>query len=429
MKDPPFPHQRVSVQATTPVSVIDRLHWARRNGHPAYVWPDIPIAQWRSSVEAIEAVIATILAFDPVRPTPVPCLNPPAGANARAVGIAAFTSGTGPLLGRWVEERRLQASPDVATILAEHLAHGRLRAVRMRETLHVVLDALSAQHVEPLILKGAHTGSVYFPEPATRPAADIDLSVRPDQVAAASAAMTRIGYVPQLQSTRPHRCDWVKPDAGLPVSLDLTHEDNPISIEVHAGLDRTYAVRRLSFAPYDISLSTPWSEFGAALVPAQPLLFAYLAAHTSEELHRIQLLRLIELVLVARRDFTSPAHWSALRELVRELEAGRFLYPAVALAARFVPGCIDADTLSELEADAPPRMRRVVARLQPATAQRLERLSIAERFIWARGPVEVVRHAAYLLWPARSRSLRTIYAERLWRVLRGRISLGSGGKD
>ena len=426
---PSFPHQRVSAGTTTPVSVTDRLHWARRNGHPAYVWPDVPIAQWRSSLEAIEAVVARILISDPVPPTPVPCLVPPLGADARAVGIASFTSGTGPLLGRWVEEGRLQVPPDLADILAQHLAHGRRRAVRLRAMLHGALDALSAQGVHAIVLKGAHTGSVYFPEPGTRPAADIDLGVRPEQVAAASVAMSRLGYVPRVQHTRPHRCDWVMPGVGPPTSLDLSHEENPVSIEVHAGLDRNYGVRRLSFSPYDASHTAPWIEYGVALVPTQPLLFAYLAAHASEELHRIQLLRLIELVLVARRDFTSPAHWSALRELVRTLEAGRFLYPAVALAARFVPGSIDAGTLAEMAADAPQRMRDVVARLQPATAQRLEGLSIAERFIWARGPIEIVKHAAYLLWPARSRSLGTIYAERLWRVLRGRISLGSGGRD
>jgi hypothetical protein len=419
----------VSVEGTTPVSVIDRLHWARRNGHPAYVWPDVPIAQWRSSLEAIETVVARILISDPAPPTPVPCLLPPSGADARAVGIASFTSGTGPLLGRWVEDGRLLVPPDLADILALHLAHGRRRAVRMRAMLHEALDALAAEGVRATVLKGAHTGSAYFPEPGTRPAADIDLSVRPDQVAAASAAMTRLGYLPRVQHTHPYRCDWVRPDTGLPTSLDLSHEENPVSIEVHAGLDRNYGVRRLSFAPYDASLIAPWNEYGEALVPTQPLLFAYLAAHASEELHRIQLLRLIELVLVARRDFKTPAHWSALRELVRSLEAGRFLYPAVALAARFVPGSIDAETLADLEADAPQRMRDVVARLHPATAQRLEGLSIAERFIWARGPIEMIKRAAFLLWPARSRSLGTIYAERLWRVLRGRISLGSGELD
>ena len=403
----------------TALSIEERLQWARRQGHPAYLWPEIPMAHWRAALLAIEEAISAVMRVPPPAAT---FLAPPGEAGAAAIGVAAFTSGTGPLLGHWVETGRLRVPPDLAHILGEHLAHARRRALRVESVLARVLAALAEEGVKPTVLKGAHTAHAYFPEPGARPIADIDLSVGGDQVPAVAAAMTRLGYLPRIQRARPYRCDWIPPGPELPRRLDLTHEENPLAIEVHAGLDRDFGVRRLPFSNRETGLTEAWTAFGDALVPAEPLLFAYLAAHASEELHRMQMLRLVELVLVARRDFTSPAHWEALQRFARELGACRFLYPAMALAEALVPESMNAEALADFERDAPPRLRRAIARLRPATAFNLERLSVADRFIWTRGPVETVRRAAYLLFPDRSRSLAAIYAERLWRVLRGRIS-------
>jgi hypothetical protein len=69
-------------------------------------------------------------------------------------------------------------------------------------------------------------------------------------------------------------------------------------------------------------------------------------------------------------------------------------------------------------------MRRMLGGLRPTDAQRLEGLSLRDRFVFVRGPLEALRRLAYLLWPADSRRIGAVYAERAWRLLRGTVSLG-----
>ncbi len=99
-----------------------RFAWARRQGRPAWLWPDVPIDAWRSAMDAIGTATAALLAGDGgVRLEGEP----------EAIGLAGYTSGMGPLLGLWLEQGRLQASGAIAVTLGRHLTHNRLRAARM----------------------------------------------------------------------------------------------------------------------------------------------------------------------------------------------------------------------------------------------------------------------------------------------------------
>lgn len=420
------PSDPVVTIAPPDLSIAARMHRARRRGHPGYLWPDVPISAWRSSLDTIARVVRRQL--EDTRDGISPTLTPPPGATAHALGIAAFTSGTGPLLGRWIEDGQMDAPPEVSAVLAEHLHHGRLRADRMRELLFDVLDGLAERGRRALLLKGVHTGPVYFPEAGARTAADIDLAVAGADEGSIAEVLTRLGYRASPRRGQRHRRDWFLPGEGGPFSLELTHASNPIRIEVHTSLDRDFSgIRSFSFSPWEERLRQPWPDHPAADVLAQPLLFVYLATHASDELHRLQLLRLIELALVARRDLAS--NWAAAGQLIRTLGAGRFIYPALALTERLVPGTVDPDVLRDCVQAAGPRLERAVARIRPAHAHRLEALSLGDRFMFARSPADVLRGTAYLLWPARSRSIGAVYAERVWRLLGGRISLGSPPAD
>ncbi len=407
----------MSPATAVPDTLEARFRWARRSGHPGYVWPEVPIADWRASLGAIEAAVRSVLAGESGVE-----LVPPGDAAAEAVGIAAFTSGTGPLLGRWSQTGIIETTAPVAAILAQHLEHGRRRADRLDAARDEALAALATRDVPAILLKGTHTAHVYFEEPGVRPMADIDIAVAPEDVDPAAAALSGLGYSPSLRSESPYRCDWIRPNSGTARSLDFTHVENPIAIELHGGLARDFfGVCTVTLGPVDDAALEPVPG-STAFVLAQPLLLGYLALHASEELHRLQLLRILELARVARADFRGDAAWQAFRVLAREHGLGRFLFPALALTETLAPGTIPVGTLKELEADAPERMRRVVNRLTPATAQRLDRLSIADGFLWARGPRETLRRAAYLLWPAKSgRDVKSIYADRFWRLVRGRV--------
>jgi hypothetical protein len=347
------------------------------------------------------------------------------------MGVAAFSSGMGPLLGAWIERGDLRAERRVADLLALHLVHGRVRSERMMRALDEALDVLRGAGVDVTLVKGAHTAAEYFPEPGTRPVADLDLVVEPSAREVSERAFRGAGYVELKRQAKPYKVDWLPPNAprGLR-SVELTHADNPFTIEVHDRLERDfYGVRRIDLGPAGAAAVA--RKGGRARVLAQPILLAYLCLHAAEELHQLQLVRLVEIVRVARRDTASGAlDWQALRALLEGVDGLRFAYPALELAERLAPRTIDPALHAAARDAASPRMRRVVAGVTPGTAQRFEALSLEERFVWAAGPAETARRAASLFWPAQgARSLRRIYADRWFRLLRGRVRVRGGLPD
>jgi len=409
----------------TPDQIEARLRWARRQGHGAWLWPDLDIEAWRACQREIERVAALALAQ---RAAPVRFEAPP-GADAYALGIAAFTSGMGPLLGWWIERGILAATDDVTFRMKMHLEHGRERAVRLAGALRDTFDVLDRAGVRTVVLKGMHTGPAFFPEPGTRPAADVDLAIAPRDIDTTVRALEAAGYARIKTRRHPWKSDWRPPGAPRRLrSIDLNHGDNPFSVEMHDGLDRVfYGVKTLRFGPPDAWSTEPAPGLHpSAYVLGEPWLAAFLAAHASEELHQLQLVRLVELVLVLREDGANGTlEWDRLESLVDRLGARRFLWPAFELAERLAPGTVDAAFRRRLAEAATPRMHRVLERITPGTAQRPDSLSLDERFLWARGPVETCRRIAWLLWPTRGEStpLRHVYARRLSGLLRGRVRL------
>src|SRR5690606_32656041 len=131
----------------------------REQGHPGYVWPDVPVADWRAALHAIEHATAALLA-SPQRP---PRLDTPAG-GALALSVAAYTSGLGPYLGHAIETGALGADDEAAALLALRLEHARRRARRLDAELTRALDVLGGAGILVTVLKSAHTAREYFPE-------------------------------------------------------------------------------------------------------------------------------------------------------------------------------------------------------------------------------------------------------------------------
>jgi hypothetical protein len=203
----------------------------------------------------------------------------------------------------------------------------------------------------------------------------------------------------------------------------------------------------------------------SARVLAQPALALFLALHASEGLHNLTLIRLVELALVLRgdagegegegtREGEVPAQpglagsqgrpavsprpraaasgqarmrldWGELVDAAEAAGALRFVFPAFTLCERLLPDTVPPWVLARCATAATPAQRRVLASLEPATAQRLERLSLEERFMWAGTPAEHVRRLLHGAWPApagrSAEELGRIYAERAWRLARGRV--------
>jgi hypothetical protein len=139
---------------------------------------------------------------------------------------------------------------------------------------------------------------------------------------------------------------------------------------------------------------------GAAGVLGQPLLLAALATHTSVELGSSRLLRLIELVLVIRKDRERGLlDWEAMFGLLARSRAERFVYPALSLSERLAPGTVPHDVLAHARRATTARARAVATRYTPTAPIVPDTITLADRFRWAATPRERWRALCHLALP------------------------------
>ncbi|HZD04227.1 MAG TPA: nucleotidyltransferase family protein [Longimicrobiales bacterium] len=391
-----------------------RLEAWRRSGDLRDLWPDVSAGALREAHREIRNATGTVLAagfgggpegVGPGGPGPLPLAEVAGGGDGgRALGVAAFTSGMGPLLGRWIEEGTVDASGEVRGLFARHLDHGRRRSALLRGELVRIVGAMRSRGVDPVVLKGLHTGAAFFPEPGTRPAADIDLLVHPGERPRAAEALAAAGFTEGRRTSFARRSEWVPAGASRPVrSLELDHADNPWSVDLHTGLERWYfrGLRRDLGGPSSGS-SDRFAVEGASLWGlGQPRLTAFLALHASYELVKVQLVRLVELVLVVRRDMERRRlRWDDFAALVDRTGTGRFVQPALALAEEVAPGTVDGGLLQELGRGATERTRRVLDAVRAADLAPLLRRSMDAKLMWARGPRELLLNLSELILPS-----------------------------
>lgn len=414
----------------SPEEVEARFRWARAQGHPEYLWPDVPPAEWRAALDDLAGATAAVL-------------NDPDGLarfseldddRVRARGLAGYTSGMGPLLGHWLERGRIKAGEATEAMLRTHLEHSRGRTERLDHELARVLGVLGTAGIRATVIKGAYTAREYFPEPAARPGADLDIVVPRETMPAAETALAEAGYTLRQRTAYSGRADWWPPGVRhTPRTLEMVHADDPYAIDLQSSFARYFGSRE----PVDVvggrrEHMQAWDRVdGAADVLVQPTLTAHLALHASEKFRNLTLIRLVELVIVVRRDAAAGSlRWNELYDLLDRTGALPFVYPAFELAQKLAPGTIDADFRAAVRDAAPRRPVRLVEGMRPGQAPENERTSVEEYFLWARGPVDHVRRALRILWPPMARgsmrALVRLYVRRLYRLVRLRVRLRRG---
>ena len=389
-----------------PETVRARFATAARQGHPTWLWPEVAVADWQAALVGIAGVIGDILAGRAAR----------IEGDAAAIGLAGYSSGTGPLLGLWLERGLLDADPHVAALLRLHLDHNRLRMAMLVGETERLIAAMARQGLRPTLLKGLHTAQAYFPEPGARPVSDIDLLVDPADEPLAAAALEDLGYVGGRPSHRiPPQRDWRRPEASaVPRSLCFVHHADPWSIDVQGSLNRRYApgapIARLD----DLRVK------GAAKLP-QPLLLLHLAVHAGCGFQNLNLIRLVELILVIRHDRESGALvWPGFLAAGQRAAALGMAFAALQLCERLAPDTVPVEVLAACRDAAPMRLRRMVDRLTPATAHRVVRRSLTEKFLWQRSGLGLARQLIAEIVPANAATLgevASIYRTRAMKLL------------
>jgi len=404
-----------------PEEVRTRIASARKRGLPRWLWPDIHPKYWRAALSEIAGVLTHILTDQPgdVR----------LDGDPRVLSLAAYTSGTGPLLGYFVERGKLLAAPAVSDMLAIHLSHNRKRMEMLRREATAAAQLLADNGIVPIVLKGLHTAFAYFPEPGFRPISDIDLIVTPDGLKQAEDIFRSSGYAGKVMSQVPYQCDWTRAGGRTtPHSLLHVHADDPWSIDLQTTIDRH--LRNVGIVHLDRFVSSDqldmWPLSSAARVLRQPLLLVVLAAHASQHLINLSLGRIVELALVARADQASGAlDWDAFLRIAHEV-GPRYLYPALFACERLIPGTIPSQVLKTCEADAPSELKRLLARRDVALLQPLDHHSFAERYMWFGGwwnrlrrlvrevdpgPADRTPRKAFMVYLNRLRAVRHTFAK------------------
>lgn len=361
------------------IDVDQRFEDAMRAGHPDWLWFEVPETRWGEAVATIETVLREMLALgrsnDKLLDDPV------------ALSIACYTSGTGPLLGSWIEQGRLTTTAANAAILRIHLDHNRARMARLTAWTSEAVEALSAAGARPIVMKGMHTAHHYFDEPGQRIASDIDLLLRPGELQVAAEILGGLGYEARRGSFRQR--SWARPGiAERPVTLTHVHRDDPWSIDLHEGITRKLAGGS-RMADLDILVPTAaldaWrASRGAVFTP--PLLLLHLLVHASSHFDSLTLQRQYEIGLVIRRNGGRDAFdWSAITELCDRANLWPFLYPAVRCVECLSPNLIPEPIMIRSREAAPSTVRKLIDAHSAASAHRVGRWSWAERYMWADG--------------------------------------------
>jgi len=402
---PDFEQLALDTFDIAPDEVRARISWAAHRGQPQWLWPDVDVHGWHEAQEQIARVASDVLVHG--------CSVQPLDGIAAAIGVAGYTSGMGPLLGHWLEVGQVTAGPAVAALLELQLRHNRLRMERMATHAAAIGRVLADAGVAHTVLKGMHTAYRYFQEPGTRPLSDIDLLIAPFAERRASDALYAAGFRQQGALAWPPERWWqLAGSPEHPRSLCFVHVDDPWVVDVHTSLNRRFAagspIVRMDDAAAGVVRQDRAPSPHAQGLP-QPALLLHLAVHASCGFASLTLLRMVELMLVIRKDFgTDPACWDSYLAAANATGVPGFTYPALKMCNDLVPGTVPTEVLAELRQDLPGTVARVVDPLSPANAQQLLRSSLREHFMWAPSAAMAVRQFLSEIVPSDRSSLTAL---------------------
>lgn len=393
------------------IDVERRFEEAARAGCPEWLWFELPESRWEEAVATIETTLREMLAVGRSDDT---LIDDPV-----ALSIACYTSGTGPLLATWIEQRKLTTTVANAEILRIHLNHNRARMTKLTGRAREAVEALAAGGATPIILKGLHTAHHYFDEPGQRIASDIDLLVRPEELPIAAEVLAGLGYAPRGGAYRQRSWAW-SGVATKPVALTYVHRDDPWSIDLHESV-----TRKLAGGAHmaDIDALVPivtldrWDVSPAGRVFPPPLLLVHLLMHASCCFESLTLQRQYEIDLLIRKSGGREGFdWPAFAALCDHADLWPFLYPALHCTRRLSANLFPDPIVQRSRKAAPPTVRKLIEAHSAGSAHRVGRWSLTERYMWADGMLPRLRQFFEELQPAERMSFHAILS--MWR---GRI--------
>lgn len=177
----------------------------------------------------------------------------------------------------WIVAGAAQPSPRVRSELRKGYIAASSCVQWMRTELLRLLNAFAAAHIEVVVLKGLHLGTLLWSDPALRPFGDIDLWVRPEAIPQADALLRQLGYIGGPQHSEAP-LDWNYHE--LP-NYTLAHHRLPFgAVDLHYRLAPQYLAITNERDMFGRTL--PWWAGSRVLAPED--LVVYITGHVARHL-------------------------------------------------------------------------------------------------------------------------------------------------
>lgn len=288
------------------------------------------------------------------------------GVDEEELVSAAIRHGLAGLVRRILEEGGITLSGPAGERLKSASLQAAASSLRVRALLFRALEALAAEGVAPIVLKGYPLAARLYPDPLLRATSDVDLLVVPKQLPAAERALLCLGLSPRPEV-----------DHFYPVQYrhHRTLQGSPGTVELHFRPLVAYGIpweaEPLLAHAVEASLEGKAVRY---LRPEDEL--CYLALHAAN--HMLQRLAwLLDLKLLALRH---RLDWQEVGRVARSTGMPELAFYALEASSRAVGAPIPEELLRELSPGWP---RAALAQRFFSERNLVDATLVEEKRLWA----------------------------------------------
>ena len=286
--------------------------------------------------------------------------------------------------------------PSWQAFLTEQREQSVLRHDRIGGLLEQVHAVMRRRGIVCVALKGAALRSLDLYRPGERPMGDVDLLVASRDLQSVPAAMADVDYV-EVGTTQRHRVYGPRRKAE-PRGFG-EHVDNPLKIEIHTAVAEPLPIRKVDITE---RLKQSCGKPGLNNYPDLGALLLHLLLHTAGNIraHALRQVQLHDIATIAGLLYEQD--WCALLEQRHDNEKPWWLFPPLALTARYYPKHVPPDVVRAASA-ACPRILRLATGRQSLTDVSWSNLRIHAfpGIAWSRTPLDALRFVRSRVWPSR----------------------------
>jgi hypothetical protein len=247
-------------------------------------------------------------------------------------------------------------------------------------------------------LKGAALHAIGLYAPGERPMGDIDLLVRPDDIASVAEVLGHCGYEVAFDSQR--HLSFQPTGRQAPTVIRLgEHIDNPVKVELHSKIAEQLPVTEVDVTAF--LLPSPM-ESGLNAYPSMSSLMMHLLLHAAGNMraHALRALQLHDIALLAKR-FTAE-DWEQLLSMAADDDRLWWAFGPMVLTSRYYSSAIPTEVISRLKAGC-PWLLHVTTRHQQLTTVSWSNIRIAAfpGILWSRSGSEALEFMRRRIWPSR----------------------------